>query len=101
MHDTQFGTVHGLIAIDSHLKWARVLKKLKLECNAPVSWWRMPNNPNLKVIRIKGDYQYIGHSIMWTTFYCGDYTIIVSNGIWFQIGQKAVWVKDEPIFLAG
>jgi len=97
MDNVQFGAVHGLIAIDSHLQWARILKRLEIECGAPATWWRMPSNPNMKLIRIAGDSQRIGWAMKWATYLVDGHTVIASHGIWFRAGRKTVWAKDEPI----
>jgi len=95
--DTQFGSIHGMIAIDSHLKWERILKRLNMDCDAPVTWWRMPTNSNMKLIRIEGDYQRVGWDMKWATYFIDGHTVIASHGIWFRSGQPTVWAKDEPI----
>jgi len=97
MGDTQFGSTHGLIPIDSHLKWARILKRLDMSCDSATTWWRMPGNPNMKMIRIEGDYQSIGWAMNWATYLVDGHTIIASHGIWFRSGRETVWAKDELI----
>jgi len=97
MDDAQFGAIHGLIPIDSQLKWKRILTRLEMDCDAPTTWWRMPDNPNMKLIRIECDYQHIGWSMKWATYFVDGYTVIASHGIWFRSGRPAVWAKDDPI----
>jgi len=97
MGEERFGREHGLIPIDSHLRWGRMLKRLRIDCDARVTWWRMPSNPNMKLIRIEGDFRWIGERMQWSTFFMDGHTIIVSNGVWFRSEEKTVWAKDDLI----
>ena len=97
MGEDRFGRECGLIPIDSHLRWSRILKRLRIDCDAHATWWRMPENQNMKLIRIEGDFRWIGERMQWATYFVDGHTIIASHGLWFRAGEKTVWAKENLI----